>query len=150
MAPCSAKPTFRKKKTSTQTASRQKQQGERAATEVLQLAGVRLKTMSQDNAFDTDMKYKGILWYKRLNHLLKGHLEIASKYISCLQQIKNGNAILDCETCIKAKLIKILSKTVRYRYTAPLLIVHFDTMGPKSSCSYKSGYRYIVSFIDDY
>lgn len=92
----------------------------------------------------------GLLWHKRLAHISKQYLETAGKSIPELSNVKFNNDILDCEACIRAKLKRKPKTSERYRYDKPLALVHSDLMGEISPSSYRTGYRYIVTFIDDY
>lgn len=72
----------------------------------------------------------GLLWHKRLNHILKGQLEYAACNIPCLKGIKFGQDILDCLACAPAKITRLPNKVESYRYTKPLVLIHSDSLGP--------------------
>lgn len=91
----------------------------------------------------------GLIWHYRLAHASKGYLEAAAKIIPELRGVKFDASITDCEICKRAKMRRVPSKTVRYRFKVPLQLLSTDVMGPISPGTYKFGARYIVTFIDD-
>lgn len=87
----------------------------------------------------------GLLWHYRIEHVSKGYSEKAKSCIKELEKVRFTNTITDCEVCTRAKLVKQPCNTKRYRYDAPFELIHTDTIGPITPCSYKFGGRYIVT-----
>ncbi|XP_058791036.1 uncharacterized protein LOC131664165 [Phymastichus coffea] len=66
-----------------------------------------------------------------------------------LKGIKFDENIMNCETCILAKLTKLPFKETRTRATKPLYMIHADTIGPIKPISFPDQCRYIIVFVDD-
>jgi GAG-pre-integrase domain/Integrase core domain len=84
-------------------------------------------------------------WYARLGHpstqtTIK---VINSNRLSCIR-----NHFTFCKDCIQAKA-HVLSFSLSSSTNKPLELVHSDLWGPSPIVSY-NGYKYYVSFIDDY
>lgn len=92
----------------------------------------------------------GLLWHYRLGHVSKSYLEHMANKVADLKNVKFTLEILDCEVCKRAKIVREPCKSVRYKYDAPLKLVHTDVMGPITPGTFKFGNTYIVTFIDDY
>lgn len=92
---------------------------------------------------------KGLMWHIRLGHASKTYLQIASKYIPELKNVKFDDIIQDCDVCYKAKAVKKSCPSVRFINSEPLKLVHTDVMGPISPSSFQHGNRYMVTFTDD-
>ena len=104
----------------------------------------------KDSRVDKVIDEIGLLWHKRLNHCSQSYLIALSKMIPELKNVKFPNSIQNCDACIRGKLKKNPSKEIRKRANRILERVHTDTMGPITPVSYRSKYRYIVVFVDDY
>ena len=61
----------------------------------------------------------------------------------------NGDGRQDCETYISAKIIKVLNPILLRLKQQNFFIVFLDMVGPIKPVSIH-GYRYFVTFIDDY
>lgn len=97
-----------------------------------------------------DRVNEAMLWHVRLGHASLNYLKKLQKIYKSLENVKFDNSILECETCIMAKMEKLPFKETRKRAERPLQVIHTDTMGPISPTSYPGFKRYIVVFIDDY
>jgi len=92
----------------------------------------------------------GTLWHVRLGHPSLGYLNLLKKKEPRLENIKFGDTISDCETCILAKMKRLPFNEVRTRAERPLKLIHTDTMGSIKPLSYPGGNRFIITFIDDH
>lgn len=92
-------------------------------------------------------------WHRRYGHLGESNLVKLTKFnmvdgLKIRSSNKDKNAI--CESCVIGRQTResfIKDKT--FRSKRPLEIVHTDVCGPISTPTY-DGYRYFVSFIDDF
>ena len=87
------------------------------------------------------------LWNRSLAHVLYRALELASKFVEGLLEIKTKHEGV-CKLCAKGKNTKKTFPSSKSKAKRILEIIHSDVCGPMSSSSL-SGYVYYVSFIDD-
>ena len=88
-----------------------------------------------------------LLWHYRLGH-------INEKRVKKLQQANllgslGSGAIGTCESCLTGKMTKSPFKKKGERASSLLELIHSDVCGPMSK-SARDGYRYFITFIDDY
>lgn len=93
---------------------------------------------------------EGMLWHKRLGHASLGYLKQLQKMDESLKNINFDKSILDCQSCILAKMKNLPYNEVRTRAEKSLQRSHTDLMGPIKPASYPGGARFIISFVDDY
>ncbi|KAL7292885.1 hypothetical protein TKK_0013555 [Trichogramma kaykai] len=92
----------------------------------------------------------GMLWHMRLGHASLEYLRQLQKREEKLKDVKFSKEILDCETCIMAKMESLPFKNNRKRSDRCLHTIHTDTMGPISPSSFPDNNRFIIAFIDDH
>jgi len=85
-------------------------------------------------------------------HEILGHCNISDilKLESVLDGMKiTDKANFDCDVCTLGKMAQFRNRSPDARASAPLQLVHTDLAGPISPVA-KDGFRYAISFIDDY
>lgn len=94
------------------------------------------------------LKEKNHLWHKRLGHL-------SMRNICKLKQLAEG-IDLDltpelefCDSCVIANQKRRPFNKTRPKTSRPLQVIHSDVCGPSNVVSH-DGYKYFVTFIDDY
>ena len=85
-------------------------------------------------------------------HKILGHCNIRD--VMELESVVHGMGIVgrkefDCDTCIMGKMAQYRNRDADKRATAPLELVHCDLAGPIDPVA-KDGFRYAISFVDDY
>ena len=112
------------------------------------------KNLFSKRKVDPDKKYtkipEGMLWHIRLGHASLDYLRKLQKRDPILENVKFDDSIRDCEVCILSKMEKLPFKEVRTRAENVLQRIHTDMMGPITPRSYPSGFKYILTFVDDY
>ncbi|KAL7304252.1 hypothetical protein TKK_0003446 [Trichogramma kaykai] len=98
----------------------------------------------------TKFPNSGMLWHLRLGHASLRYLQQLQKQEDGLKNIKFGKDILDCETCVLAKIEKLPFKNDRDRAERSLHTIHTDATGPISPSSFPDNSKFIIIFIDDY
>ena len=93
---------------------------------------------------------EGMLWHMRLGHPSLEYMRKMQKYEEKLKKVKLDKEILDCETCVLAKMEKLPFKNNRRRSDRPLHTIHTDTMGPITPTSFPGENKFIIVFIDDH
>lgn len=88
------------------------------------------------------------LWHKRLGHLGMTNVMKLSKMANGMSKSMTSELSL-CESCLKGKQTRLPFDGTRPRAKRPLQLVHSDICGPVNVETY-DGYRYFVTFIDDY
>ena len=91
-----------------------------------------------------------MLWHMRLGHPSLEYMRKMQKYEEKLKNVKLDKDILDCETCILAKIVELPFKNNRRRSDRPLHTIHTDTMGPITPTSFPGENKFIIVFIDDH
>lgn len=89
---------------------------------------------------------EAMLWHIRLGHASLKYLKQLQKLDDKLKTIKFDKSILECETCIIAKMEKLPFRDKRKRAQRPLEIIHTDTMGPIQPKSYPGQKKFITVF----
>jgi hypothetical protein len=95
------------------------------------------------NINNVDLK----LWHARLGHYYNQNLQ---KFLenNNIKEEKNDN--INCEDCKISKLKKKpFNKTIN-KSSSPLQVVHSDIVGPLKPSPSFSGYKYYITFIDDF
>ena len=85
-----------------------------------------------------------LTWHKRLGHL---NNEYMSK--NHLKSLIGTKTDFSCETCLKNKSTRIISRTSPNKAKRPLEKIHSDVAGPITPTSL-GGSKYVVTFTDDY
>ena len=96
---------------------------------------------------------KTMLWHLRLGHISNKYLGMLTNTYPSLPnkgEFMSDKNIVECETCLITKSMKLHFGKVRDRAEKPLQIIHADTMGPISRVSHPSRFKFVVVFIDDY
>lgn len=93
---------------------------------------------------------EGMLWHIRLGHPSLNYLKELKKSEQSLCNVNFKENILDCETCILAKMEKLPFKESRVIADRPLHTIHVDTMGQFKINSFPGAYKYIIVFLDDF
>lgn len=93
---------------------------------------------------------EGMLWHIRLGHPSLNYLKKLKKTEQSLYNVNFKENILDCETCILAKMEKLPFKESRLIADKPLHTIHVDTMGQFKINSFPGAYKYIIVFLDDF
>lgn len=91
-----------------------------------------------------------MIWHLRLRHTSLEYMRQMQKYEYKLRKIKLNKEILDCETCVLAKMENLPFKNQRSRSDRPLHTIHADMMGKVLPALFPGENRYIIVFIDDY
>lgn len=88
------------------------------------------------------------LWHQRFGHLSSTSLQ---KVHAVTTGLKEPITALQehCETCIKAKTVRVVNRKAPERATAPLERIHSDFWGPYSVPTLQ-GSTYMLTFTDDY
>ena len=87
------------------------------------------------------------LWHLRLGHANEGkiHAMVDQDLIKDLEK----EPFSKCESCLEGKMTKRLFRSKGNRAKEVLELVHTDVCGPMSTEA-RGGFRYFVTFIDDY
>ncbi|KAK7605169.1 hypothetical protein V9T40_007027 [Parthenolecanium corni] len=93
---------------------------------------------------------EGMYWHVKLGHVSLTYLKQMSRIYADLKNVKFEIDIVNCETCILAKMSKLPFKEIRARSDRPLQVIHSDVMGPIKPMTHPNKKRFIVVFIDDY
>lgn len=89
-------------------------------------------------------------WHLRLGLTSLEYLKHLQKSVEKIKNVNFNKDILDCETCIYAKMENLPFRDKRDRSNRPLHTIHTDTMGPIKPASFPGGNRFIVVLIDDH
>lgn len=96
---------------------------------------------------NTDHKKLAITWHQRLGHL---HPDGVIQFLRRQKLIPiSKNNFVSCDACSMGKLTQSPATSPFHRSPNLLNLVHSDLMGPISPVS-KSGFKYVLSFIDDH
>lgn len=90
---------------------------------------------------------KTLLWHYRLGHI--SEMRVKKLHQANLLDLLDDEAIGTCEACLTGKMTKSPFKKKGERVTGLLELIHSDVCGPMST-SARDGYRYFITFIDDY
>ena len=93
---------------------------------------------------------EGMLWHIRLGHPSLQYLKELKKSEKLLYKVIFDQNILDCETCILAKMEKLPFRESRVIANKPLHTIHVDTMGQFKVNSFPGAKKYIIVFLDDF
>ena len=83
-------------------------------------------------------------WHKRLGHLNEEYMKKGS-----FQLKFNPNEKFSCETCLKNKSTRVISRNQVAKAKRPLEKIHTDLVGPITPLSL-GGNKYVLTFTDDY
>lgn len=90
------------------------------------------------------------IWHRRFGHPGPGNLQRISKVVTGMYLDPAEKDIKDCETCIVTKMTAMPHRPVPKKTKRPLELIHTDICGPMRTTAMFGGYRYTISFIDDY
>ena len=115
-------------------------------------ANVTIQDLEKLTKFDMNSIRKNLRW---LYHICLGHaslnyLRILGKKVDCLKGVNFPDEILDCEACKMAKITRQKHVQIRFRFPAPLNLVHSDLMRPITPLGCIGLCKYVVMFIDDF
>ena len=86
-------------------------------------------------------------WHNIMGHLNLEHLKQLESSVKGMHIKDKTN--FDCSTCTLSKMTQFRNKSLNPKATKILEVVHTDIVGPITPAS-KDGFRYGLSFIDDY
>ena len=95
----------------------------------------------------TSHKNETLLWHYRLGHINEKRIKKLQEFN--LLGLLDCKAIETCEPCLIGKMTKAPFKKKGTRAKDLLELIHSDVCGPMS-ISARDGYRYFITFIDDY
>lgn len=89
-------------------------------------------------------------WHKKLGHISFNNLKKIPQMCSGVPEtVEECKTDSQCETCLKAKLVKNPFNTERKRATRPLQIIHSDVCGKIDPPTYNNK-NYFMTCVDDY
>lgn len=95
----------------------------------------------------TSHKNETLLWHYCLDHINEKRIKKLQEFN--LLGLLDCKAIETCESCLIGKMTKAPFKKKGIRAKDLLELIHSDVCGPMS-ISARDGYRYFITFIDDY
>lgn len=97
---------------------------------------------------DLPKAFSATLWHRRLGHICNDSLNNTKNAVNGINFSDNKNKTEKCITCIKGKQTRQIAREAGTRAKKLLQLIHSNVCGPIPNSD--SGYKYFVSFVDDY
>ena len=88
-------------------------------------------------------------WHKILGHCNESNIKKLPNLVKGMKIKPTPNYALNCDICIQGKMSTDRNKTLDYKATKILALVHSDLASPIQPLA-KDGHKYVINFIDDY